>query len=262
MRIIGQNQLAAAALCALVIAASPAARAESEPRPPHGGLALPDEGEAPDDTDARDSRRFEWLRLHGGVGYQRVVIRTLFAGEGESEQLTAQVVPEDMSGPATQLGVGVKLWFVTLGVTGRVAQLHGAAPQRDTSELQLWSLDGEVAFRAPLGRVEPFVLLGAGYSTFGGMGQIIEGLDRGLDIDGANLRGGLGLDWYLHRHISLRLQGGSDVLFLARRGVPARELAEPREIGTLNEAQERLLEADGASAGLVFDLGAGVGIHF
>ena len=265
MRTTRLHLLAAAAVAGLAAGAAPAARAESEALPGNAaaeaGAVQPGQGEK-DEGDDRASSRFEWLRLHGGIGYQRVVIRTLFATGGGSEQLTAQVVPEDMSGPASQLGVGVKLWFVTLGVTGRVAQLQGAAPERGTEELQLWSLDGEVAFRAPLGRVEPFVLLGAGYSTFGGMGDVIDGLDRGLDIDGANVRGGLGLELYLHRHLSLRLHGGSDLLFLARPGVPARDLAEPREIGTLNEAQERLLEADGSSAGMVFDLGAGLGVHF
>jgi hypothetical protein len=44
--------------------------------------------------------------------------------------------------------------------------------------------------------------------------------------------------------------------------VSARDLAEPKEVGTLDEAEERLLEADGSSAGLGFGVGAGLGVHF
>ncbi len=207
-----------------------------------------------------DPRAVEWLFIKPGFGYQRVWLRTFMAED--SERLTAHVIPEDMSGPAPSLTVGTKLWFVSLGVTGRVAHLSGAAEERETSEVDLWSLDGEVAFRAPLGPLEPYVLFGGGYSTFGGMGDVVDGLGGGLDVNGANLRGGLGFDYYLTRDLSLRLEGASDVLFLARPGVSARELAEPKEVGTLDEAEERLLEADGSSAGLAFGVNAGLGVHF
>lgn len=207
-----------------------------------------------------DPRAIEWLFIKPGFGYQRVWLRTFMADD--SERLTAHVIPEDLSGPAPSLTLGTKLWFVSLGVTGRVARLSGTAPERDSSDIDLWSLDGEVAFRAPLGPLEPYVLLGAGYSTFGGMGDVVDGLGSGLDLNGANLRGGLGFDYYLTSDVSLRLEGMSDVLFLGRPGVSARELAEPKEVGTLNEAEERLLEADGSSAGIAVGVNAGLGVHF
>jgi hypothetical protein len=225
-----------------------------------GAAATAARAEVPVGIFGEDPRRVEWFFIKPGFGYQRVWLRTFRAED--SERLTARVIPEDMSGPAPSLGVGMKLWFVTFGVTGRVAHLSGAAPERDTTELELWSLDGEVAFRAPLGPLEPYVLIGGGYSTFGGMGDVVDGLGNGLDVNGANLRGGLGFDYYLTRDLSLRFEGSSDVMFLAREGVAARDLAEPKEIGTLNEAEERLLEADGSSAGLSFGVGAGLGVHF
>ena len=222
--------------------------------------AGPVRAEVPVGIGGEDPRAVEWLFIKPGFGYQRVWLRTFMAED--SERLTADVIPEDLSGPAPSLTVGTKLWFVSLGVTGRVARLTGTAPERETASLDLWSLDGEIAFRAPLGPFEPYVLFGGGYSTFGGMGDVVDGLGKGLDVNGANLRGGLGFDYYLTRELSLRMQGGSDVMFLARPGVPARDLAEPREVGTLNEAEQRLLEADGSSAGLAFDVGAGLGVHF
>jgi len=207
-------------------------------------------------------RQVEWFHLTGGVGYRRVVLHTLFADDSDSERLTADVVPEDMSGPSASLGIATKLWFIGLGLTGGVTRLSGAAHERGTSDLTLWSLDGELTFRAPLGRVEPFVLLGGGYSTFGGLGDLVGGVEQGLDIDGINLRGGLGVDYYLSRTFSLRVALESDLLFLARKGVAARDLARPKEIGTLNEAEARLLEADGSSAGFTYGLNVGAGVHF
>lgn len=207
-----------------------------------------------------DPNPVEWFFIKPGFGYQRVWLRTFVAED--SERLTAHVIPEDLSGPAPSLGVGMKLWFVTLGVTGRMAHLSGAAPERETTDVDLWSVDGEVAFRAPLGPLEPYVLVGAGYSTFGGMGDVVDGMSSGLDMNGANLRGGLGFDYYLTPDLSLRMEGTSDILFLARPGVSARDLAEPKEVGTLNEAEQRLLEADGSSAGLAFGVTAGLGVHF
>jgi hypothetical protein len=222
--------------------------------------AGPARAEVPVGIGGEDPKAVEWFFIKPGFGYQRVWLRTFMAED--SERLTAHVIPEDLSGPAPSLTVGTKLWFVAFGVTGRVARLSGAAPERETTDLDLWSVDGEVAFRAPLGPLEPYVLLGGGYSTFGGMGDVVEGLGEGLDMNGANIRGGLGFDYYLTRELSLRFEGASDLLFLARPGVAARDLAEPKEVGTLNEAEERLLEADGSSAGIAFGVGAGLGVHF
>ena len=207
-----------------------------------------------------DPKDVEWFFIKPGFGYQRLWLRTFQAED--SERLTARVIPEDLSGPAPSLGIGMKLWFVSFGLTGRVAHLSGAAEERDTATLELWSLDGEVAFRAPLGPFEPYVMFGGGYSTFGGMGDMVDGLGEGLDVNGANLRGGLGFDYYLSRELSLRMEGTSEILFLARDGVAARDLAQPKEIGTLDEAEQRLLEADGSSAGAGFGVSVGLGVHF
>jgi hypothetical protein len=147
-------------------------------------------------------------------------------------------------------------------LTAVACRLLKRPPERESTDLDLWSVDGELAFRAPLGPLEPYVLLGGGYCTFGGMGDVVGGLGDGLDVNGANLRGGLGFDYYLTPELSLRFEGVSDLLFLARPGVAARDLAEPKEIGTLNEAEERLLEADGSSAGITLGVTTGLGVHF
>jgi hypothetical protein len=213
------------------------------------------------DEDA-EPKAMEWLHVTAGLGYKRVLLRTFFAEDSDTERLTADIVPEDMSGPAASLGLFTKLWFIGLGVNARVAELSGAASERGTTDLTLWSFDAEMTFRAPLDDFEPYILFAGGYSTFGGLGDLADGLEQGLDVDGFSVRSGIGLDYYLHRNFSLRVLAAGDLLFLARKGVPVSQLAEPEEVGTLNEAEARLLEADGSSAGLAYDLSLGLGVHF
>jgi hypothetical protein len=52
------------------------------------------------------------------------------------------------------------------------------------------------------------------------------------------------------------------VLFLSRRAVPIRDLARPREVGTLSEARARIREAEGSTAGAAYTLVVGPGLHF
>jgi hypothetical protein len=51
-------------------------------------------------------------------------------------------------------------------------------------------------------------------------------------------------------------------LFLSRRAVPIRDLAEQQEVGTISEAKARVLEADGSSAGFAYAVVLGPGLHF
>jgi hypothetical protein len=208
----------------------------------------------------RDSDRVEWLWLRYSLGYKHLGLRTFSAGDDE---LTAGILSENLHGPAHTLAAGTKLWFLTLGATASAATLS-AREQTGGShgDLQLWGLGAEVSFRAPLGAAEPFLLLGGGYSTFGSSGDLIRGLQRGLNIDGINLSSGVGVDYYMSPLVSVRLRGTVDVLFLSREGVPVRELAMPQRVGTLNEAEARILEADGSSAGLAVEIAAGAALHF
>jgi hypothetical protein len=41
----------------------------------------------------------------------------------------------------------------------------------------------------------------------------------------------------------------------------ARDLLTPKEVGTLDETEARLLEADGASAGFGYQIAASLGFH-
>ena len=194
----------------------------------------------------REPRSVEWVRFHAGLGYQQVWLRTLMVDE---DRLGARVVPEHMSGPAPAIGVSTKLWLVSLGVTARVADLSGAEERAD-EQLRLWSLDGEVTLRAPSGQLQPFVLVGGGYAA----------LD---EVDGLNLRSGLGFDYYLTSGLSLRLDGTGDFLLLGDGGIPSEDDFDRDRAGvSVAEAQARASELDRSSAGAAVAVNAGVGVHF
>jgi hypothetical protein len=52
------------------------------------------------------------------------------------------------------------------------------------------------------------------------------------------------------------------LLAIARPGISVRDLAMPKEVGTINEAKARILEANGTSVGTVLSATVAVGIHF
>src|SRR6185436_11034082 len=80
----------------------------------------------------------------------------------ESLHLTRELFPSQVHsadvGPVVGVGAGVRLLFVTLGPRFRFGHFR---------DWDLWTLDAEVGFKAPLGAVEPFIGLGAGYARVG-----------------------------------------------------------------------------------------------
>ena len=158
--------------------------------------------------------------------------------------------------------MGLRVMTFTFGLRGRLLAVSGDSDVGTDASLNLWSLNLETGFRIPLGRLEPHLVLGAGYSAVGGLGDAIPGLAEGLDISGANVRGGLGLTYYATPALSIGGQATAEALFLNRRGVPIRDLAEPRSVETIGEARARALEADGSSIGMAYAVVVGPGLHF
>jgi len=83
-----------------------------------------------------------------------------------------------------------------------------------------------------------------------------------LAVDGANVRAGLGLDFYVIPLLSLGARFTGELLFLSRPGVPIRDLATAQQVSTIGEAKARLLEADGSSIGTALNLTVGPALHF
>src|SRR5262245_52342480 len=195
-------------------------------------------------------RRTEWLYLEAEGGLQSINLQTFTA---DSHTFTAGLVPTRATGPSVDVGAGFRIFFFTIGSKARVGLVD---------EWDMWSLDGELGFRFPLDRVEPHLSLYGGYTTLGNLQSAIEGLGRGLDVDGANVGAQLGIDYYLTPWFTLGLNVGGDLLFMSRRGIAVRDLLTAKPVNTLNEAQARVLEGDGSSMGTAWNFGGSVGLHF
>lgn len=195
-------------------------------------------------------RRQEWIYLDAEGGLQSINLQTFTA---DAQTFTAGLVPTRVTGPSVDIGAGFRLFFFTIGAKARVGLFN---------EWDMWSLDGELGFRFPLDRVEPHLSLYGGYTTLGNLQSAIEGLGRGLDVDGANVGAQFGIDYYLTPWFTFGLNVGGDLLFMSRKGIAVRDLLTAKPVNTLNEAQARVLEGDGSSMGTAFNFGGSVGLHF
>src|SRR5262249_49783143 len=130
-----------------------------------------------------------------------------------------------------------------------------------TSNMQLWTADAEVGFRIPLRRFEPYLTFAGGYANLDGIADRVRGL-HGLTVHGANARMGFGVDWFFARHFSLGANLTGELLAMTRPGVSITDLATAKQVGTLDEAKARVLEADGSSWGTAITGTVALGAHF
>ena len=196
----------------------------------------------------------EWVWANAEAGVELANLRRF---DANLDTLTVGLTPSSGVGPAFGVGAGVRFVFVTLGVRGRVGALQSSG-----GAWQLWTLDAELGIRVPLKRVEPYLTLAAGYTSLGNFGYAVSGLGSGLDISGANLRLGAGVDFYITRAFSVGGNVSGEMLMLARRSVPLRDLAAAKQIGSIDDAKARVLEASGTSFGAALTFSAVAGLHF
>ena len=133
-------------LCGALLGGAFARPATAEPAAPESAKAPA----APND----ESHLSELLYVNADVGAEYVALEQLHL----SSELFPSTVHSADAGPAASLGAGVRFLFVTLGPRFRYGSFR---------DWDLWSLDAELGFRVPLGRIEPSLLLGAGYSKVG-----------------------------------------------------------------------------------------------
>jgi hypothetical protein len=171
-------------------------------------------------------------------------------------------LPSGGVGPTASVGAGVRLLVFTLGARGRVASFEDNSPTQTVGSWQMWTLDAELGLRAPLGRLEPHAALAAGTTSFGGFRAAVQGLSAGLDVHGVDARLDGGVDYWVSPAVSLGVDLSAGLLAVSRPGVSVRDLATPKEIGTINDAKARVLEASGSSVGSVIAATGDVGVHF
>jgi hypothetical protein len=229
---------------AACIAASPALAVQEPP-------AQEDTPHDDDDGGRRREVELFWLRPTAGFNY---IDLTTLQAEGDANDVTGDLIPARLSGPAFGLGGGVRLLFVSLGLNGSVA-LFPDSPDDAVDETQLWTLDGNVLLHLLTGyQIEPYVQLGAGYQAFGGLGD--------YSISGWNAHGGVGLDVFLNDDVAIGGLLSGSLSFMTRPGRSASDLLTPEEVETTGELRTRLLEADGSSVGTGVALMVGPSVHF
>jgi hypothetical protein len=225
-------------VCTLALAGVPPEET-APPGPPPRRSAVAEETRARPPARAAESKSTGWLYLDAEAGAEYVGL--------ESLRVKRDVVPgtvrHEDTGPLFGVGAGVKLLFLTLGPRFRFGHFR---------DWDLWTLDLDLGFRAPLGAIEPYLRLGGGYAR---LGRSLDGSpapSAGVTVEGYNARLGFGLDYYVIRGVSLGASLSGELLGMHRPGVNLNS-----QDGLLNDAYK----FDGASAGIGVTGGVGLGFH-
>jgi hypothetical protein len=195
----------------------------------------PGSDEPPSTTPERSvSHLSEIAYLTPEVGVEYVGLETL--------HLTRELFPSRVHtadvGPVVGVGAGLRFLFLTLGPRFRFGHFR---------DWDLWSLGAEVGFKAPLGAVEPFIVVGAGYTKLGSL------QDAGVRVQGYDIRVGAGLDYYFNKTFSIGGAATAELLGMTRAGVDLN-----RATGSLSEDVYKL---DGSSVGIAMMASAVAGVH-
>jgi hypothetical protein len=213
-----------------------------------GGLTAPSTYEEPDPDEAEQRRRLDqaersdsgrglkWFHLDTEVGVQHLGLQTFKA----NNLVDSAVVGTQQTGLLVGAGVGIRLVFLTIGPRFRLANF---------SDFQVWTLNGEVGLRIPIGNLEPHFNLGAGYAHLGAFQADLNA--EGVDISGFDIRGGGGLDYFVTPVFSVGASVTFETLVLYRSG-----------FGTTQPSAGSVYEADGSSFGSAVSGTLVLGLHF
>jgi hypothetical protein len=266
--------LTAALLCSHVALAQyaeqppPAGAYGSEPPPQQapapieaGGLAPPPSTspESPevvqtqaklDEAEKKDSGRgLEWIWVNAEFGFEHLGLQTFHA----NQLVDAAIVGTTQTGLMYGAGLGVRLVFVTLGARFRFSTFDS---------FDLWTLNGELGLRIPLGKLEPHLSIGAGFASVGSFSASdLGGANRDqVDITGYDIRAGGGLDYYVTPIFSVGAAVTFEMLGLTRPGVSAGDVQNVTNGGTV--AQYEVYRVSGSSLGSAFTGSLVLGLHF
>jgi hypothetical protein len=217
------------------LAPPPAMESETPAEPPPG-TATEAKLEEAEREDAGRGLEFFWL--NGEIGAEHLGLRSF----SDSDLVDAAAVGTSNTGLLYGGGLGFRLVFITGGARFRMAQF---------SEFKLWTLNLEAGLRVPMGSLEPYATLGGGYASSASLKALG---DAGPDIDvrGFDVRGGVGIDYYLTELFSAGVNLTGDVLFLSRSKI---------DTAALPAESAAIYGKDGSSIGGGVSLTALIGLH-
>jgi len=237
------------------------ARAQQPEAPPSnleaGGLRppdavdpnQPDPNQAPEQTpekalaeaDKEDAGRgLEWVWLNAEVGGEHLGLQT-FKADG---LVDGELIKTTQTGLVFGAGLGLRLLFFTVGARFRMGMF---------SDWRLWTLGAEGGLRIPMGRLEPYATVGAGYAALGSFSTTSRA--SRADVKGFNARVAFGVDYYLSNTFSVGSNLSGDLLVLARPAIPNPSAPVELRLPTV-------YDKDGSGIGAGATLTAVVGLHF
>lgn len=195
-----------------------------------------------EEADREDAGRgLEWIWLNAEIGAQHLGLQT-FKGDG---LVDPRLVKTTQTGLLYGAGIGARLLVFTVGARFRMGAFQ---------DWKLWTLGAEGGFRIPLGSLEPYFNVAAGYAALGSISADGPTSSK-AEAKGFNARVGVGLDYYLSNTFSVGGNLSGDLLFLSRSKVDGAEASTSGDEATI-------YSKDGSSIGAGTSLTAVVGLHF
>jgi hypothetical protein len=213
---------------------------DAEQQTPPGAPAETTEQELKRADEEDAGRGLEYVWLNAEVGGEHVGLQTLKDGG----LVDGALIKNAQTGLVYGGGVGLRILNYTAGVRFHMGQF---------SNWQLWTLDAEGQFRIPLGRLEPYFTVGAGYASVGGFDAESD-IVSDVSINGFNARLAAGLDYYVSNMFSVGANLSGDLLVLSRSAVKQRVAPPPPEAAFYSE--------DGSGIGASGTLTLVLGLHF
>jgi hypothetical protein len=208
--------------------------------------ATPTQGAAPasvketlsSEEPAKDAKGPDVLFLETETGASYVGLQTLNV---QRDVVPTSTRSEDVGGIFGVMG-GAKLLFLSIGPHARFGRFQ---------DWDLWTLDLDVGFHAPLGRIEPFLRLGGGYAR---LSRAFDKVRNGgsLRSDGYNMSLTLGADYFVTPYLTIGGRIGGELIGLHRAGV---------NLDTQDGLVNDYLKYDGAALGLALNGALALGLH-
>jgi len=242
----------------IVVASSATAAAQLTPPPPmqSGGLAPPPPGSGPtpppppqpsmtqrqleqsQDQDSGRGLEFVYFQLDGG--FELAGLTAIH----QSGSLLPSASKSSAAGPLFGVASGMRLLYFTVGPSFRFAH---------TSDWDLWTLNLDFGWHIPLGKLEPYGMIGGGYAKLGHSADNVLGSDRGVSVAGFDVRLGGGFDYYVSNVFSVGAMVNMELVRLGRSGIALNATDTPAAV---------VFGSDASSLGLTVTGAAVMGFHF
>jgi hypothetical protein len=196
-------------------------------------------GEAPSSNErGQDAKGPDVLFLEAETGAAYVGLQTLHV---KRDVVPTSTRSEDIGGLFGIMG-GAKLLFLSVGPHATFGRFQ---------DWDLWTLNLDVGFHAPLGHFEPFLRLGGGYTR---LSRAFDKVRNGgsLHSDGYDISLALGADYFVVPYLTIGGRFSGQLLGLHRSGV---------NLDTQDGLVNDYLKYDGAALGLALSGSMALGLH-